>query len=382
MDGAAQSQPLRLLRTFRYRIYPTVGQRSALVAQLAFACELYNAALEQRRDAWRSRRRSISYAAQCRDLTEVRSSELGPTGMSCHAMRDPLRRLDRSFAAFFRRLKSGDKPGYPRFRSRRRYDTLTWDQWMLRHGRLRLPGIGHLKVGWHRPLPRDAQIRTVTIRRHARHWYVNFSLQRCKPMPLPATNESVGLDLGIAVFATLSTGEQLVGPRSLRLAQRRLRIAQRRVSRRVRGSNRRRKAGLVLARLHERVRNVRRDHAFKLAKTLVQRFDVIYVEDLNLRGLARGRLARDIHDQAWGAFLTILTDKAVEAGRSVIAIDARNTSQVCSGCGRLVPKPLSQRWHRCPCGYEADRDINAARNLYRLGESRQAQTRPTRASVA
>jgi putative transposase len=245
-----------------------------------------------------------------------------------------------------------------------------------------LPGIGHLKVRWHRPLPSDALIRTVTVRRHARHWYVGLALDRPKPAPLPATGESVGLDLGITTFAALSTGERLAGPRALRAALRRLRVAQRRVSRRVGGSHRRRKALTLVARRHERVRSQRRDHAFKSAAELVRRFDAIYVEALNLKGLARGRLARDVHDQAWGAFRMILTDKAAEAGRSVIALDARNTSQACSACGALVPKPLGERWHRCACGYQADRDINAARNLYRLGESRQAPTWPTGACVA
>jgi len=128
----------------------------------------------------------------------------------------------------------------------------------------------------------------------------------------------------------------------------------------------------MVARLHERIRYGRRDHAFKLAKDLVQRFDVIYAEALDIKGLARSRLAREIHDQGWGAFLRILSDKAEEAGRLVIALDARNTSQACSACEAVVPKPLGERWHRCACGYQADRDVNAARNLYRLGESRQA----------
>jgi putative transposase len=354
----------------------------ALEAQLAFACELYNAGLEQRRDAWRRGRRSISYAEQCRDLTDIRAHGMGPAGMSCYAMRSPLRRLDHAFAAFFRRRKAGEEPGYPRFRARHRYNSLSWDTWVLRDGRLALPGIGNMKVRWHRPLPIHADVRTVTVRRHSRHWYAGFVLDRPKPAPLAATTESVGLDLGITTFAALSTGELQRGPRSLRAARQRLRVAQRCVSRRVRGSHRRRKAGLLVARLHERVRNLRRDHAFKLASNLVFRFDVIYVEALNLTGLARSHLARDVHDQGWGTFLTIVTDKAAEAGRSVVALDARNTSQTCSACGALVPKRLAERWHRCSCGYEADRDVNAARNLYRLGESRQAPTWPTGACVA
>ncbi len=377
-----QSEPQVLQRTYRYRLYPTARQELALNSQLAFACELYNAALEQRRDAWRRQRQSLGYVAQCRDLTELRVAGGGPPGMSCFAMRDPLRRLDRAFAAFFRRVKAGQKPGYPRFRARRRYDSLTWDGWRLREGRLVLPGIGHLKVRWHRSLPPNADLRTVTVRRHVRHWYVGFASTRTKPMSLPTTGLSVGLDLGITTFTALSTGERLAGPRALRAAQRRLRVAQRCVSRRMRASQRRRKAARLVARLHERVRNLRRDHAFKLAAHLVQRFDNIYVEALNLKGLAKSRLARDVYDQGWGGFLTILTDKAEEAGRSVVALDARNTSQWCSACGALVPKPLGERMHRCTCGFQADRDINAAKNLYRLGMSRQASTWPTGACVA
>lgn len=377
-----RATPAVLRRTYRYRLYPTARQRVALEAQLAFACELYNAALEQRRDAWHGRRRTVRYADQCRDITDIRANGFGPAGMSCYAMRDPLRRLDRAFAAFFRRLKAAEKPGCPRFRSQRRYRSLTWDTWRLRHGRLGLPGIGHLKVRWHRPLPADADLRTVNVCRPARHWYAGFALEKPTPVPLVAAGQSVGLDLGINTFATLSNGERLVGPRAQRAMQRRLRVAQRRFSRRIRGSNRGRRSGVLVARLHERVRNLRRDHAFKLAKDLVQRFDVVYVEALDLKGLARGWLARHIRDQGWGGFLTILTDKAAEAGRSVIAVDPRNTSQLCSACGALVPKPLGERWHRCACGYQADRDVNAARNLFRLGESRQAVTWPAGACVA
>ena len=373
--------PRTIRRTYRYRLYPTAKQRRALEAQLAFACELYNAALEQRRDLWRRCRILVRRAAQYRELTDVRAAGLGPPGMSCHAMRDPLRRADLAYAAFFRKLRAGENAGHPRFRSRRRYDSLTSDTWTLQNGRLHLKGVGHLKIRWHRPLPTDARISTVTVRRHSRHWYVGFALEKEAPIPLPPTWTPVGVDLGITTFAALSTGETLSGPRAFRVARQRLRIAQRRVSRRMWDSNRRRKASIVVARLHERVHNVRRDHAFKLANDLVRRFDVIYVEALNLVGLARGRNARDIHDQSWGAFLRILTDKAEEAGRSVIALDPRHTSQTCSACGTHVPKRLEERWHRCSCGYAADRDVNAARNLLRLGESLQTPTWPTGACV-
>jgi putative transposase len=375
----------RLRRTYRYRIYPTVRHRFALDAQLGFACQLYNAALEQRRYAWRGRHRSVSLYEQFRELTEVRAASMGPAHMSCSAMRDPLRRLDRAFAAFFRRVKAGTKPGHPRYRSARRYDSLTWASgWGLHHGRLALQGIGQVKVKWHRPLPASAVVRTVTVRRMAGRWYACFSLEVSRSSRVAAAGRlAVGLDLGIHYFATLSSGEQIPGPGAYRLGMRELRLAQRRVCRRQKGSNRRDKAGLLLARRHQRIRNLRGDHSHKLTRRLVDKFGLIAIEDLNIRGLARGFLAKHVTDQGWAAFLTVLEYKAAEAGTRLIRVPPTGTSQTCSGWGVLVPKLLSERIHRCSdCGLVIDRDTNAARNILRLGLSRQPSMWPTGACVA
>src|SRR3989441_10344785 len=168
---------VQLNRTYRYRIYPTVRLQFALEAQLGFACQLYNAALEQRRYAWRGRHLSVSLYEQFRELTAVRGAGMGPAQMSCSAMRAPLRRLDRAFAAFFRRVKAGAKPGYPRFRPVRRYDSLTWDSgWGLHHGRLALQGIGQVRVKWHRPLPISAVGRPGTVRRGGGRRYARLLL--------------------------------------------------------------------------------------------------------------------------------------------------------------------------------------------------------------
>lgn len=372
------------LRTYRYRIYPTKQQRNALETQLGFACDLYNAALEQRRYGWRRGQR-IGYVRQCRDLTEVRQSGDGPPQMSCSAMRDPLRRLERAFQAFFRRVQKWETPGYPRFRSRRRYDSLTWDSaWSIQERRLVLPGIGHVKAKWHRALPPAAAVRTVTVRRVAGRWYACFSLALPAPaLPHRAPLPPVGVDLGIKSFAALSTGELVAGPRAYRAGTRRLRVAQRRVSRRRKGSSRRQKAGLLLARQHERIRQLRRNHAHELSKRLVSQFGLIAVEELHVRGLSRGVLSKDVNDQGWAEFLRLLGYKAEDAGVRVVKVPPGGSSQTCSGCGTLVPKPLSQRTHRCPgCGLIIDRDVNAARNILRLGMSRQVPTWPTGACVA
>jgi len=376
--------PTRVNRTYRFRIYPTRRQRLALEAQLGFACDLYNAALEQRRYAWRAGQR-VGYVSQCRELTVLRAAGDGPPQMSCSAMRSPLRRLERAYQAFFRRVKAGDTPGYPRFRSRRRYDSLTWDSaWSIQQRRLALQGIGHLKVKWHRELPASAKVSTVTVRRVVGRWHASFALalqvsQVPDRKPMPA----VGLDLGVRNFAALSTGELIPGPRAYRASMRQVRVAQRRLSRRVKGSRRRRKAGLLLARLHERIRNLRRNHAHQLSRRLISEFSLIAVEDLHFRGIARGFLAKDINDQGWAEFSRLLGYKAEDAGVRVVRVPPGGTSQACSGCGTLVPKPLSERIHRCPsCGLVVDRDINAARNILRLGMSRQAPTWPSRACVA
>ncbi len=375
----------RLRRTYRYRIYPTLRQRLALETQLAFACQLYNAALEQRRYAWRGRQRSVGLYEQFRQLTEVRAASMGPAQMSCSAMRDPLRRLDRAFTAFFRRVRAGTNPGYPRYRSARRYDSLTWSSgWGVRDGRLALGGIGQVKVKWHRSLPESSSVRTVTVRRVAGRWYTCFSLAVSRTPRVAAVGRpAVGLDLGIQHFATLSTGEQIPGPRAYHAAMRQLRVAQRRVCRRQKGSHRRHKARLLLARQHERIRNLRHDHAHRLTRRLVSDFGLITVEDLNIRGLARGFLAKQVMDQGWAAFLRVLEYKAEEAGTQLIRVAPGGTSQTCSGCGIVAPKLLSERIHRCPgCGLVIDRDTNAARNILRLGLSRQASTWPTGACVA
>ena len=375
--------PATVYRTFRYRIYPSRRQQLALEEHLRFACDLYNAALEQRRYGWRAGQR-IGYVSQCRDLTELRAAGDGPAKMSCSAMRDPLGRLERAFQAFIRRVRAGEKPGYPRFRTWRRHDSLTWDEaWSIRERRLALQGIGHLKVRWHRELPSSATVRTVTVRRLAGRWYVCFALELPAARPIRVAGAAVGVDLGVTYFAALSTGELIPGPRAYRAAARRLRVAQRRLSRRASGSRRRRKAALLLARQHERIRNLRQNHAHHLSKRLVSQFRMIAVEDLRVRALSRGLLAKDINDQGWAAFLRLLGYKAEDAGVQVVPVPPGGSSQACSCCGTSVPKLLSERTHRCPnCGLVVDRDVNAARNILRLGMSRQASTWPTGACVA
>ena len=343
--------------------------------------EIYNAALEERREAYRRQGVSLSGYSQMAELREVRSARAEYGGIHVHLLQDAITRLDRAYRAFFRRIKAGaTKPGFPRFKGRGRYNTFTFPDAKNRNGarlcatgkRLDLTGIGKVKIKMHRPTEGRLKQVTITLSGDG-HWYACLCCDDVPAKPLPATGASVGIDVGITTFAALSTGEQVANPRHHEAAQSALSRAQRIVSRRRnKRSNRRRKAVVLLAKQHDRVRKTRLDFHHKVALDLVQRFDAISVEDLNIQGLAGGMLAKQVHDAAWAQFTTILASKAECAGREFIKVDPRGTSQICSECGREVRKALSVRVHDCPhCGYVTDRDHNAARNVeQRAGHAR------------
>jgi len=307
---------------------------------------------------------------------------VGVANFSC--CQDILRRLDKTFKAFFGRIKRGERAGFPRFKSNRRYRSLTFPSYgdgCRLDGRLvRIQGVGEIKAKLHRPV--DGKIKTVTIKRDAGRWFVVFSVE-CAAAPMPASDRAIGLDVGLTAFATLSDGTEIDNPRLYRHAQRRLRVAQRRVARRTnKRSNRRRKAVALLQRHHAHIQNQRSDFQHKASRTLVNTYGVIVAEDLNIKGLASGMLAKSVNDAGWGYFLGILAYKAESAGREFIKVDPRGTSQTCT-CGQRVPKTLSERWHLCPsCGLSQSRDHVSAQVILRLGLSLRSLTGPeVRASV-
>jgi putative transposase len=373
-------------RTFKYRVYPSRAQSDALEAQLREACRLYNGALDERRSAWKMTGRSLTYYDQASQLKAIRADgSLDLANFS--AAQDVLRRVDKAFKGFFGRVKAGRKVGFPRFRSRRRYDSLTFPSYgdgcrLRTNGRLYLQGIGEVKVKLHRSI--RGKIKTVSVKRAAGIWYVMFSCE-VEPAPLPASDEAVGIDVGLTTFAVLSDGSEIANPRYARQAAAAVRCAQRKVARRKRGSNGRRKAVVLLQKAHAHVAAQRNDFHHKTARTLIDRYGLIVVEDLNVQGLAGSMLARSVHDAGWGLFLARLDDKAEDAGRRIVRVNPTGTTQRCSGCQTLVPKTLSQRWHDCPaCGLRLGRDENAAREILRLGLglSLGAPTWPVAACVA
>ncbi len=270
-------------------------------------------------------------------------------------------------------MRAGQTPGFPRFPGRNRYHRFTDKQFgngaTLENGFLGLSTIGRLAIRWSRPL--DGVPKTVTVSNEADGWYAVISCAEVPVQPLPPTGQETGIDLGLESFATLADGTRIHNPRGYRKAARRLRTAQRRVSRRTKGSNRRRKAVRLLAKAHQTVKRQRQDFQQKTALHLAQQYDTISHEDLQTANRRKNHhLAKSIADAGWAPFLSLLAAKAAYAGRRVVAVPPAYTSQTCSGCGVVVAKGWSVRWHSCPdCGASLHRDHNAAKNIERLGQS-------------
>jgi len=364
-----------VIRAYRYRIYPTRAQEARLRETMRLLCELYNAALQERRDAYKKQGRSISEYQQQLELKEVRVVRPEYTGIHVHLLQDAITRLDRAYRAFFRRCKAGETPGFPRFKGRGRYRTFTFRDAINRNGarlvaggtKVELSCIGKVKVKLHRPIVGTVKQVRVTLAGDG-HWYVTFVCDNVRVEHLTATGASVGIDVGVTTFAALSTGETVENPRRYESALQLLKTADRKVTRRKRGSRRRRKAVVLLAKQHDRVRRARLDFHHKAARGIVARFDSVAVENLSIKGLAQMRLAKQVHDAGWAQFIRILAYKAESAGREFIKVEPRGTSQECSGCGATVRKSLSVRVHDCPhCGLVLDRDVNAAKNVQSRG---------------
>ncbi|HEX6543958.1 MAG TPA: transposase [Ktedonobacterales bacterium] len=364
-------------KTYKYKLKPTPEQERAMGFVLRRCRELYNAGLEERQEAWRKCGVSVTTASQSAQLPDIK--EVRPEYRDIHSqvLQNVLTRLDRAFQAFFRRVKAGETPGYPRFQGSNRYNSFTYKQFgngaTLDNAFLVLSKIGCIAVRWSRPL--EGTPKTVTISRDADGWYVCFSCADVPTQPLAPTWQETGIDLGLESFATLADGTMIHNPRCYRRAERRLKTAQRKVARRKKGSNRRRKAVKMLAKAHQTVKRQRQDFQHKTALALVRQYDTIYHEDLQTANMLKNHhLAKSIQDAGWYTFLSILAFKAACAGKRVVAVPPAYTSQTCSGCGVIVSKGLSVRWHSCPdCGTSLHRDHNAAKNIERLGQSLQGE---------
>ncbi len=361
-------------KTYKEKLRPTPAQEREL-EQVLWRCRtLYNTALEQRITVWHRCHISVSRFEQEAELKDLRAEFSEYAAIHSHVLQDVLARLDRTYRAFFRRVQRGEKAGFPRFKGRygNRYHSFTFKEYgngaTLNNGYLVLSKIGRIRVHWSRPLAGIP--KTVTVSKEADGWYVSFSSAEVPTRALEPTGQETGIDLGLESFATLADGTMIHNPRCYRTAERYLAKCQRWVSKRKTGSQRRRKAACWLAKAHQTVRRQRQDFHHKAALSLVRQYDTIYHEDLQVHYMVKNHhLAKSIADAGWSAFLAILSFKAAYAGRKVHAVDPAFTSQACSGCGVLVQKGLSVRWHTCPeCGSSLHRDHNAARNIQWRGQ--------------
>jgi putative transposase len=371
-------EPLTVRKTFKHNLRPTPQQERELDRVLGLCRSLSNTALEQRIVAYQRRRVSVSRYQQEAEVKDIRATFPEYASIHSHVLQDVLARLEKTYQAFFRRLQAGEKAGkragFPRFQGRNRSHSFTFKEYgngaTLDNGFLVLSRIGRIAVRWSRPI--EGTPKTVTISKEADGWYVCCSCADVPVRPVPPTGQETGIDLGIEAFATRSDGTRIFSPGWYRKAERALKIAQRRVSRRKKGSNRRKLAVVLLAKAHQQVRRQRADFHHKTALALVRANDVISHEDRQPANMVKNHhLAKAISDAGWSAFLSILSVTAACAGRSVIAAPPASTSQRCSGCGVLVSKGLSVRWHSCPdYGTSLHRDHNAAKNAERAGQAR------------
>jgi len=377
--------------SYQYKIKPTKEQAEKIDKTLEMLRYQYNYLLAQRFDWYEQNRSPINrcsifvchlpelkeqpnYYNQKASLTQLKKDRPWYKEIHSQVLQEVAKKVELAFDRWLKGDSNSKKSGRPRFKSTGQYKTFTFPQFKQHHfvnNKITLSKIGDVKVIVHRQVPDGFQIKTVSVTKKADGYYVTLSLDdKTVPTIKPDFNANniVGIDVGLIDFIVTSDDERIAAPKFLRQAERKLKSAQRRVSRRKRGSNRRKKAIKKLGILHKKVVDTRKDFQFKTANNLLKKYDVVAVEKLNIKGLAKTRLAKSINDAGWGQFITILSNKAENAGLKVIAVNPNGTSQECSNCGHKVKKPLSERTHNCPnCKVSLCRDLNAAINIKARG---------------
>ncbi|KNZ70318.1 putative transposase [Thermincola ferriacetica] len=360
----------KAMRNYRFRIYPSREQEQKLLDWIETCRKIFNTAIAQRKESWEKEKRSLSRREQQVWLKEAKKENEYFRQVHSQVAQEVLFRVERAFAAFFRRVKNGETPGYPRFKGRGRYKSLTFTQFgegkgaSFQDGKLKLSKIGLVKIKLHRQIP--STVKTVIIKRDAvGRWWAVFAVEIELSQQQTHAGPAIGLDAGLEKFAALSDDSVIENPRHLRKTEERLKRAQRELSRKEKGSRNRERARRKLAKLHAKVRSQRMDFLHKQSRKLVNTYSLIAVEELNIKGMVKNHhLAKSISDAGWGEFISMLEYKAGEAGTKLVKVNPSGTSQECSRCGMTVPKELSERVHCCPyCGLTLDRDVNAARNI-------------------
>ncbi len=354
-----------MIRTYKYRLYPSKSQEHHLWQILACARHFYNMCVEERKWAWQLEERSVSKTAQLRNVKHYKRTFPQAQIVHSHVLQVVAADCDKAFQAFFRRVKNGETPGYPRFKGRHRFHSFGFKEYgngfRLDGRRLKVSGVGHRDIGGFVP----CQIKTLRITHKAGRWSACFAVEMPEPSELPKTGQQVGLDVGVSALVTTSDGEKVQNPNYYRESQTKRRVLQRSLARKKRGSKNRRKALLRVQRQQEHVANQRRDYLHKLSTKLIEHYDLIALEDLRVRNMVRNKhLSKSILDSGWNIFKQYLTYKAGSAGREVVLVDPAYTSKTCSNCGAIFEGlTLSDRWVECACGLSLNRDHNAARNI-------------------
>ena len=368
-------------KTFQYRLYPTKSQLRGLEAVLEECRWVYNETLAQRKNLYELTGISLGLYDTQNFLPFWKEKRPALKTVHSQVLQQAQIRVDLAMKAFFRRVKTAQNPGYPRFKGKGRYDSFTFTQagFSVSENAVKISKVGEIKAVIHRPI--EGKVKTLTIRRTSTgKWFACFSCELPDVAVVPVTIESsVGIDLGVTTFAVMSNGDTVENPRVFKTYAKRLARVTRRREALPKGSAQRNKARIVESKVHERIANVRKDFAHKTALSVVRKYDLIVLEDLNTKNMLENNttaMSRSIADVAWNQFVQFTQYKAASAGKRVILVDPRNTTKECSRCGMLIPKDLSERVHRCTCGLEMGRDLNAAINIVRRGLASVGLNRP------
>lgn len=356
-------------KAFKFRLNPTKKQARLLEMHLEQCRLLYNELLFQRKIAFEELDLSLTKYQQLMFLPELKTEKPELDQIHSQVLQNVVDRLNNSFEHFFRRCKTGEKPGFPRFRGMYRYDSFCFPQsgFAMLGKELRLSKIGCIRIKMHRPIA--GEIKTCTLRRNASGtWEVSLSCE-VQTEPLAPVEKSVGIDVGISNFAVFSDGKEIPNPRFFQKEQKALAKAQQKLAKTEKKTKERQRKGKIVAKIHERIRNKRQDFCHKESRKIIQEYQYICLEDLDIKKMIEGsHLAKSITDASWKQFRQFLTYKAVEAGRKLGVVNPAYTTQTCYQCKHIEAKKLSEREHRCSkCGYQATRDFNAAQNILALG---------------
>lgn len=356
-------------KAFEFLLKPTKKQARLLQEHLEECRWLYNQLLEQRKLAYEELDLSLTKYQQLMFLPELKIERPGLEKVHSQVLQNVVDRLDKAFQHFFRRCKAGETPGFPRFRGIDRYKSLCYPQsgFSLVGSELKLSKVGSLRVSMHRPI--EGTIKTCTIKKESSgKWKISFSCE-VETMPLPITDKAIALDMGLENFAVLSNGEVISNPRFFKRGAKALAKAQRKLSKLEKGTKERCRQKKVVAKVHEKIRNQRKDFCHKESKKIVDQYQYICIEELQISEMVKNsNFAKSITDASWNQFHQFLTYKAAEAGRKLGWVNPAYTSQTCSQCQHREAKELSEREHDCSrCGYKATRDFNAALNILALG---------------